>query len=200
MMIRRLCAGAAIAAGIAVFALPQAAYANTGEVHTAQDCDTWSASVSLDHNTTADKTVDVVTTIPGTTGFTGHHYDTSFGTIWSETGSAPSAGSVTLNIFDGDTLEFTASASLPPSENCNTTTTSTSTTSTSTTSTTSTTSSTSTTAPTTTTTVPPVTTVPPTPPEMPNTGSSSTTPLIGGGLLVAGLAALGLTRRPARRM
>jgi hypothetical protein len=99
------------------------AWANSGAVVATQNCQTWHVSVSLNHDTTPDRSVDVVTTIPGTTGITGGHYNTSFGEIWSADGAAPTTGTVTLNIYypDGG-LEFTEIKSLPVPEDCATTT------------------------------------------------------------------------------
>jgi hypothetical protein len=102
--------------------------ANSGTIDLSQDCQTWHASVSLNHDVQPDRSVDVLTTIPGTTGFTGHHYNTTFGEIWSAGGPAPSAGTVTLNIyFANGQLEFTDSKSLPAPEGCVTTSTTTTT-------------------------------------------------------------------------
>jgi len=80
-------------------------------------------TVSLANNVTPDRFVDVVTTIPGTTGFTGHHYDTTFGQIWEAHGAAPASGKVTLNIFTNNnghpgSLEFTANGSIAPATGC----------------------------------------------------------------------------------
>ena len=113
-------------ATVAALAIP--ASANTGTVHTAQDCYTWSASVSLDTNVTPAHDVEVTTTIPGTTGLTGN-FDTTGNTgpqqIWSVHGTAPSHGTVTLTIWNPGhkTIDTQTSASLPPSEVCPTTTT-----------------------------------------------------------------------------
>jgi len=74
------------------------ASANNGTVAVGQNCRTWHASVQLNHNVKPDRRVDVVTTIPGTTGITGGHYNTSFGEIWSAGGTAPAKGTVTLRI------------------------------------------------------------------------------------------------------
>ena len=107
------------------------ASANNGTVVATQNCQTWHVSVSLNHNVTPDRSVDVVTTIPGTTGISGGHYNTSDGEIWSAGGPAPSSGTVTLNIYYANgQLEFTESKTLPPPEGCVTTTTSAPTTST----------------------------------------------------------------------
>jgi hypothetical protein len=99
------------------------ASANNGTVTVGQDCRTWHASVVLNHNVKPDRTVDVVTTIPGTTGITGGHYNTSFGEIWSAGGAAPAKGTVTLRIsLPNGHLEFTESKALPAPAGCVTTT------------------------------------------------------------------------------
>jgi hypothetical protein len=96
--------------------------ANSGTIAVSQDCQTWHASVSLNHDVQPDRSVDVVTTIPGTTGITGGHYNTSSGEIWTAGGPAPTSGTVTLNIyFANGQLEFTDSKSLPVPEGCVTT-------------------------------------------------------------------------------
>jgi len=103
---------------LALLATFTAASAHSGDVTAQQDCRTWSVHVSLNHNTTPDRTVEVVTTIPGTTGITDGHYDTDVGEIWSASGAATVQGSVTLNIYQGDSLEFTTSASLSTGQSC----------------------------------------------------------------------------------
>jgi hypothetical protein len=100
------------------------ASANSGAVSATQNCQTWHVSVSLNHDVQPDRSVDVLTTIPGTSGISGVHYDTSFGEIWSAGGAAPTSGTVTLNIYYANgQLEFTQSKSLPAPEACVTTTT-----------------------------------------------------------------------------
>jgi LPXTG-motif cell wall-anchored protein len=115
-------------ATVAALALP--ASANTGTVHTAQDCYTWSASVSLNPDVHSDHFVEVTTTIPGTTGIVDGHYNTIGNNgpiqIWHVTGEAPSSGTVTLTILNSDrSVDSTATAKLPPSEVCPTTSTTT---------------------------------------------------------------------------
>jgi hypothetical protein len=117
--------GAMFAGGLATL---MTASAHSGGVTASEDCSTWRATVTLADNVTADRFVDVVTTIPGTTGFTSHHYDSSFGVIWDRTGAAAASGTVTLNIFKPNTgntgrslLEFTANASIKPATGCTTT-------------------------------------------------------------------------------
>ncbi len=100
------------------------ASANTGSVSVGQNCQRWHASVALDHNVTPDRTVSVVTTIPGTMGIRGRHYNTSFGPIWSVSGEAPTHGSVTLNVyFPNGRREYTETKALPVPRGCVTTTT-----------------------------------------------------------------------------
>ncbi len=99
------------------------ALAHSGTVATSENCSTWTASVTLANNVTSDRFVDVLTTIPGTTGITNGHYDTSKGLIWSATGAAPASGKVTLNIYTNSNnkpgaLEFTAAGSLVPATGC----------------------------------------------------------------------------------
>jgi hypothetical protein len=100
------------------------ASANTGTVTVSQNCQTWHARVVLNHNVRSDRSVDVVTTIPGTHGISGGHYNTSFGQIWSASGPAPTSGTVTLNVYlpNGD-REFTETKALHAPEGCVTTTT-----------------------------------------------------------------------------
>lgn len=101
-----------------LFSLAGVATAHSGSIVASETCQSWSVSVSLANNVTSDRTVDVITTIPGTTGITGGHYDTSFGQIWQASGAAPATGTVTLNVYNGASLEFTTSASIAPAENC----------------------------------------------------------------------------------
>ncbi len=135
--------------------------------------------------------------IPGTPNIVGAHYDTSYGQIWHESGTSMTTGTVTLDIYDGQALEFTARAALPIPEDCVTTTTTAPTTiPPSTTTSTQSSTSTSTVPHTSSTLIPPITatsvpkvtttTEPKTPPALPFTGSS--TP----GEVLAGIGALGL--------
>lgn len=106
---------------LAAFAIPFTAAvvsAHSGDVVATQTCQSWYVSVSLNHNVTSDRTVVVTTTIPGTTGIGGNHYDTSFGQIWDASGPAISSGTVTLTIYNGTHVEFTTSASLPTPSDC----------------------------------------------------------------------------------
>jgi LPXTG-motif cell wall-anchored protein len=112
----------------AVIGLAGPAGANTGHVVTAQNCDTWSVSVTLDSNVTSDHFVEITTTIPGTTGMVDGHYNTigHQGTtqIWSANGQAVTSGTVTLTILNPNrTLDSQSSASLPGASECTTTTT-----------------------------------------------------------------------------
>jgi hypothetical protein len=101
-----------------MFALAGIATAHSGDVIASETCQSWNVSVSLANNVTPDRTVVVVTTIPGTTGIAGNHYNTSFGQIWDASGPAPAAGTVTLNIYKGASLEFTTSAKIEPAKDC----------------------------------------------------------------------------------
>ena len=96
--------------------------AQSGSVLADQNCDTWSVYVYLANNVTGDMTVDILTTIPGTTDLTDYHTDTTSSSvdtlIWAETGAAPVSGTVTLNIYSGSNLEFTQSKSLPAVIDC----------------------------------------------------------------------------------
>jgi hypothetical protein len=123
---RRLLNGGAaglVAIGFAGTVSIATAYAHSGSVVASETCSSWSASVTLAHNVTIDRFVDVLTTIPGTSGISGGHYDTSNGLIWTATGAAPSTGTVTLNIYSGKNgvpgaREFTATASIVPAHGC----------------------------------------------------------------------------------
>jgi hypothetical protein len=109
---------AALTSAALLFSLAGIAAANTGNVAASETCSTWSVSVSLNHNVTSDRTVVVVTTIPGTVGIAGNHYNTTFGQIWSASGPAPASGTVTLKIYTGSIVEFTTSASIAPAGGC----------------------------------------------------------------------------------
>lgn len=111
-------AAAVVAFGFATLA-PRTALAHSGTVNVSQNCEAWSASVVLANNVTSDRTTVVTSTIPGTTGLTGH-YGTSFGTVWDASGPAVAHGTVTLTIYNGQSVEFTTSASLPTPEGCST--------------------------------------------------------------------------------
>jgi hypothetical protein len=109
---------AALAGAALILALAGAVTAHSGSVVTSETCSTWSVTVSLANNTTADRTVVVTTTIPGTVGIAGNHYNTSFGQIWSANGAAPATGTVTLKIYNGSSVEFTTSGSIAPAKGC----------------------------------------------------------------------------------
>lgn len=109
---------AALAGAALILALAGAVTAHSGSVVTSETCSTWSVTVSLANNTTADRTVVVTTTIPGTVGIAGNHYNTSFGQIWSASGAAPATGTVTLKIYNGSSVEFTTSGSISPAKGC----------------------------------------------------------------------------------
>jgi len=118
MNIRRLLSAVLPLVALALTAMP--VLGHTGRITVSQDCESFHVSVSLDRNTTADRSVMVETTIPGTTGIgaPGKHYDTSYGEIWSASGPAPTSGTVTLIIDDGTNEEFRTSATLVPAEGC----------------------------------------------------------------------------------
>ena len=106
---------------LAAFAIPFTAAlvsAHSGGIVVTQTCQSWSASVSLSYNVTSDRLVVVTTTIPGTIGIAGNHYNTSYGLIWDASGPATSSGTVTLIIYNGTSVEFTTSASLPTPPSC----------------------------------------------------------------------------------
>jgi hypothetical protein len=109
---------AALTSATLLFGLAGVAAANTGNVVASETCSTWSVTVSLNHNVVPARTVVVVTTIPGTVGIAGNHYDTTFGQIWSASGPAPASGKVTLTIYNGSSVEFTTSASIAPAVGC----------------------------------------------------------------------------------
>jgi hypothetical protein len=95
------------------------AFANNGTVTVGQNCQTWHATVVLNHNVRPDRSVYVVTTIPGTHGIRGRHYNTSFGRIWSASGPAPASGTVTLNIYlPNGHREFTETKALHAPAGC----------------------------------------------------------------------------------
>jgi hypothetical protein len=95
------------------------AYAHGGTITATEDCVAFHVTVTLHHNVTPDRSVQIVTTIPGTHGFTGHHFNKTFGVIWRASGPAPAIGVVTLNIYRPDhTLEFTTHASVQPAAGC----------------------------------------------------------------------------------
>ena len=122
---------AGLVAGVlvaAVVGLAGPAGANTGHVQASQTCEGWSVTVTLDNNVTSDHFVEVATSIPGTSGIVDAHYTTTgnSGTtqIWSASGATVQSGTVTLTILNPDqSLDSTASASLPAAGDCDTTTT-----------------------------------------------------------------------------
>lgn len=106
---------------LAAFAIPLTAglvSANSGDVKVSQTCQSWSAEVDLAHNVTSDRTVVVTTTIPGTVGIAGGHFNTSFGKIWNASGPGVTSGTVTLTIYNGANVEFIASGTLPTPADC----------------------------------------------------------------------------------
>jgi LPXTG-motif cell wall-anchored protein len=119
---RGLFLGLTTAAILVAFTTP--AYANTGTVTASADCETFDVTVVLAHNVTPDRTVDVVTTIPGTTGISQGHFTEAVGEIWHASGPAfvngvPATGTVRLDIYkpNGD-LEDSSYASIQPPEGC----------------------------------------------------------------------------------
>jgi len=114
------------AASMSVALLPLAASANTGNVVGSEDCATWSATVLLDNNVTADHLVDVVASPSfGHPGFVGKSFTTTGNAgptpIWGPfTGSAPLTGTVTLTIhLPGGAIDGTPQAvTLTPPANC----------------------------------------------------------------------------------
>ena len=122
---RRAAVGFALAVPLVVVLGMLPASANTGTVTVNQDCYTWHARVVLNHDVRPDRSVDVVTTIPGTTGIHGKHYNTTFGQIWAASGPAPATGKVTLNVYlSNGRREFTETRVLHAPVGCVTTTTS----------------------------------------------------------------------------
>jgi len=102
------------------------AFGHSGTVHLDENCNVWHARVELAHDVTPDLLVFVTTSIPGTTGILNGHYDTSYGLIWSATGSYPASGTVALVIYkpkgNSWALEFTDTEVLT-APSCGTTTT-----------------------------------------------------------------------------
>jgi hypothetical protein len=101
-----------------LFSLAGVATAHSGSVVASETCQSWSVTVSLANNVTADRTVVVATTIPGTSGIAAGHYNTTFGQIWTASGAAPATGTVTLTIYNAAAVEFTTSASIAPAKGC----------------------------------------------------------------------------------
>lgn len=91
---------------------------HTGYINASKDCLHGEVHVGLNHDTTADRTVKVTTTIPGTTGIASGHYGTSFGEIWSASGPQPFEGTVTLTIDAGTQQEFKTSLTITKKAGC----------------------------------------------------------------------------------
>lgn len=110
------------AVALALFAFSAVATAHSGSVSASENCDSFVVHVYLHNNVTSDRTVNVTTTIPGTTGLTNQHYNTTGASgdteILTLTGPAPASGSVTLTIKSGSTTEDTESASVSPASDC----------------------------------------------------------------------------------
>jgi hypothetical protein len=94
--------------------------AHTGSVYGQETCDGWSASVSLNNNVTADRTVTITSTIPGTPASTVLHQNTTGNNgpvvVWDHSGDENDiSGTVTLTITPD---AFSDSASISPAEGC----------------------------------------------------------------------------------
>jgi hypothetical protein len=104
-----------VTAGLFTFA-STTVFAHSGDISSYNTCQGWGVRVDLNNNVTSDRTVDVITTIPGTTGIHGGHYNTTTKSgdvvIWDSAGTGEVSGSVTLDIWNGESLEFTASVTL----------------------------------------------------------------------------------------
>jgi len=114
---------AGVAALIAVMMAAGTVSAHTGSIEASKDCQTGQVRVSLNNNVTIDRTVDVVTTIPGTTGISGGHYNTTGNTgsivIWQASGPQPFEGKVDLYIYNGNhQQEFHASKTVTKEKDC----------------------------------------------------------------------------------
>lgn len=112
---------AVVVFGVAWLIHPPPAYAHSGDIDVSQDCYLWSATVTLNHDVTSDRYVEVISTIPGVPGLAKQNgFDSSYGVVWNKSGSAPVSGQVTLNIYlsNGTSVEFTQTKSLTPKEGC----------------------------------------------------------------------------------
>lgn len=97
-------------------ALFSVASANTGSITVTESCaDGYVVTVTLHNNVTLDRTIVVTTTIPGTQGISGHFGP---GVILVLTGAANVSGTVTLQIFNGTSLEFTDSVTVNALAGC----------------------------------------------------------------------------------
>src|SRR6266550_8831104 len=83
---RGLFVGLTAAVILVGFAAP--AYAHSGDVNELENCETFDVAVTLAHDVTPDRTVEVLTTIPGTTGSSNGHFTEAVGEIWHASGSA----------------------------------------------------------------------------------------------------------------
>ena len=111
------------ASALMLFAFASVATANTGSIVASEDCQSFIVHVYLTNNVSIDRTVIVTTTIPGTTGIAGNHYNTTGASgnteILTLSGPAPAAGEVELKInYSNGTLEYSTKASIKPLENC----------------------------------------------------------------------------------
>ena len=88
------------AAGLMTFAFASVATANTGSIVASEDCRSFIVHVFLANNVEFDRTVIVETTILGTTGIAGNHYDTTDNPgdfeILTLSGPAPATGTVVV--------------------------------------------------------------------------------------------------------
>lgn len=83
--------------------------AHDGFISAGSDCDRVVITVSLNNNVTADREVEIVSTLPGYPGLTGH-YDTTGNSgpvvIWTVVAHEPIAGTVDLYIRHHGEVEF----------------------------------------------------------------------------------------------
>ena len=109
--------GIGLAFLVALVMAPVTVFGHTGSITASENCETFDVRVFLNTDVKSDH-VTVTTTIPGTTGFENHSFDTTGNSgpveILHLTGAAPKSGTVTLKI---DT-EFTTSESIHPPSNC----------------------------------------------------------------------------------
>ena len=105
---------------LAIVGLATAGSAHTGSTFAQQTCNGWQATVSLDNNVTADRTVTITSTIPGTPASTVLHQDTTKNpgpvVVWEYDGAENNlTGTVTL-VITPDT--FGDHSSIVPAEGC----------------------------------------------------------------------------------
>jgi hypothetical protein len=85
----------------------------SGQISAGEDCTRWSAQVSVDHITRAERLV-VLTSIPGTTGFSGHRDADVLTVLWNAFGFTETTGTVTLQVWSGSHLDLSVSQSIAP--------------------------------------------------------------------------------------